>query len=749
LELIDNKYQVLRTLGKGGCGIVYVCWSEALNKEVAVKVLHDQMHSQVILKRFRNEAQSLMLCKHPCVVQCLNFGISPEGNPYFVMDYVPGISLSEELNQNGPLSPPRFAKIFRDVLSALECAHEAGLVHRDLKPSNILITHAGDNERAVLIDFGLIKQLEGQKLTATSSLLGTPQYMSPEQCKGGDVDIRSDLYSIGCTMYQAATGHPLYEGEAMETLLCHVQSEPQGIPAVLAPLLNRLLDKDRTKRFSNASEASACLADLDLASTMDFKATISQAGQRTSKPIGQGRLRTLVLFAAPISVLLFGFQIMGNSFDEKGKREPTASEIQSAQSQSNNLVKMAAEHLKERKPEQAMRDCDEAIQVLTSVQRQDTTDILWPLSLKLRISRDNGLTHKEDIALANQGIAIAKESVQYRLQERHLYIEKAWRLQDSQQFQAAEEAYDAALKLMVLKLDPVDEESNLEARSNATLLAEYAQLRDLCGMAPKGTIKFGQIASQVLEECRKNKLANWTVELQVNHLLTRLSRDKAQLMAIGDRMQKAAEDKQLTAAGQTVALVAAGMAFGQAEDKPLALKLMRRAKDNDLRHGKPPYAGAAHAIHAMLDQGLIKDPHEKLALASFAYNSLQPYRNAHLDAFMTCSSHLAVALQETGRQEEAKRYYREAAEIAEKSANSHSTNQEPRQAENYYAVSLDNYVQCARDDLAQGKYASAQNLTVRCQQLLKKVSAKSRQLQAPGVEQLSKELVSKSGHFAE
>lgn len=308
MDIIDGKYKVLRTLGKGGGGTVYVCFDEVMNREVAVKILNDDIASFTNAKRFRAEAQALSLCKHPNVVPILHFGTTPDSHPYYVMEYIDGVSLASEIERNGPLVPKRFASICLDILSALCVAHRNGLVHRDIKPSNIMLsTTDGAKGKAILIDFGITKRLEGaQKLTATDSLLGTPFYMSPEQCKSGEVDARSDMYSFGCTMYEAATGTPPFTGDSMQVLMSHLQDEVQGIPAELAPFFARCLAKDPAQRFANATQALEAFKGLQISTLKRF--TINQCGAtaaRSKIPRTVAPIAVAMLLPLAVGLLFF------------------------------------------------------------------------------------------------------------------------------------------------------------------------------------------------------------------------------------------------------------------------------------------------------------------------------------------------------------------------------------------------------------------------------------------------------------
>ena len=758
MDLIDNKYRVLRTLGKGGCGIVYVCWSEALSKEVAVKVLYDRMHSNVSLTRFRNEAQSLTLCKHPCIVQCLNFGISQEGNPYFVMDYAPGVSLSEELKQNGPLSPSRFATIFQDVLSALECAHEAGLIHRDIKPSNILITKTSKNERAVLIDFGLTKQLEGQKLTATSSLLGTPQYMSPEQCQGKPLDIRSDLYSLGCTMYEAATGRPLYNGDAMEILLAHVQSEPQGIPTALAPLLNRLLDKDRDRRFTNATEASAVLAGINLAKTVDFKDTIKPQHKGLSNALKQKRLPIMLLSAALISILMFGAESVRDFVEEtinldvafekalernqdkaRSLKARYINEVPTSVLKAHNLQKLAMAEFKSNgnaPSTESLASCEASIKALIELKLEDSPEISKPMSLKFQFQRALGLRLPKDIEALKHAIAVAKRWHKDGMYEAHFRLEMARQLWEAQKFEAADEAYESAIKLMFSKYTVPD-------LSYLQILFEHLRVKESRGIKRESLHAMADNVSLQFESLRKTGIKAWACEYNANRIALKNSKDKAQSNMVNERMQRAAQDKNLAPSERALAWVMAGSAALAEGDKSGAFALLRTAKDNDLRDGQPPYTVAALAIHTMIDTNLTTSPQERFDLALLVYKNLASFREAKPGEFAQSAVYLANAARTMGQHQQAAIYYGEASDAALKHANANYP-LNLAEADAYYGVSIDGRLGIARCSLDTGDYAGALQAKELCLPLLKRMTEANQARYGKSIEELSKELASKA-----
>lgn len=309
LPVIDSKYKVLRPLGQGGGGMVFVAWHEQLQREVAIKVLNEANPEATEVQRFKQEAQALTACNHAGIVHILAFGKTDDNRLYYVMDYIDGKSLAAEIRENGPLSPARFEQIFDQVLAALEHAHQAGLIHRDIKPSNIMLTsHGGTtDEQAILIDFGLTRSLEHNvKLTATDSLIGTPFYMSPEQCTGSKVDQRSDIYSLGCTMLEAATGKPPFSGEAFEVLFAQVNQAPDAVPKELMPLMDGCLAKEPGKRFPNARAARAALDSLGLTRYKQFstgKFAINSGHQSASKKSTTNHRMQLAVAAAIATVL--------------------------------------------------------------------------------------------------------------------------------------------------------------------------------------------------------------------------------------------------------------------------------------------------------------------------------------------------------------------------------------------------------------------------------------------------------------
>ena len=277
--VLSERYEVLEVLGKGGMGVVYKGKRTQIDKFVAIKVLKSTLlEDEVSLKRFEQEAKASANLDDPHLISVYDFGYGPEGEPYLVMDFLVGKALEEIIETEGPLKLSRFIHIFKQTCKALSYIHKRGIVHRDLKPSNImLVSTESDSEFVKLVDFGIAKVLAHdeklmQKLTATGQSFGSPLYMSPEQCMGKDVDVRSDIYSLGCVMFEALTAKLPIAGEnALQTVFMHINSPPLllsqvgtglNLPVSVQETILRCLEKDPDKRFQNASDLEKALNEI-------------------------------------------------------------------------------------------------------------------------------------------------------------------------------------------------------------------------------------------------------------------------------------------------------------------------------------------------------------------------------------------------------------------------------------------------------------------------------------------------------
>ncbi len=265
-----GPYRIAQKLGAGGMGVVYLAEHTLLGRRAAVKMLLPEFSlNRDIVTRFFNEARAATAIRHPGIVEIYDFGFDSDGAAFIVMEFLHGVSLADRLS-HGRVSPQGVLVIARQVASALAAAHAAGIVHRDLKPDNVFLVPDPDvrgGERIKLLDFGIAKLARAQaqgvvQRTQTGSIIGTPSYMSPEQCRGISVDHRSDLYSLGCMLFELCTGTPPFVGEgAGDVLSAHIHLSPPTMhslapdtPSQIESLVQRLLVKDPALRISNAEE---------------------------------------------------------------------------------------------------------------------------------------------------------------------------------------------------------------------------------------------------------------------------------------------------------------------------------------------------------------------------------------------------------------------------------------------------------------------------------------------------------------
>jgi len=290
-----GRYQVIDQLGQGGMGIVVKASHQELDKLVAIKVLNSNLLvDETSLRRFEIEAKAGSQLSHPSLVSIFDYGVTDDGSPYLVMEYIEGRSLQEILAEAGKLSGPMLVKVFEQIAKALQYIHKRGVVHRDIKASNIMLQDIDGDLYAKLVDFGIAKVIAengGQKLTETGSVFGSPFYMSPEQCQGNQVDARSDIYSLGCVMYECYVGHPPIQGEnALKTIFMHVTHAPEPLqdlnstnPAArnFARMIHKCLEKSPSARYQNCAQL--------LQSFNEIKEAIEAQKYQSSSPPAQNR----------------------------------------------------------------------------------------------------------------------------------------------------------------------------------------------------------------------------------------------------------------------------------------------------------------------------------------------------------------------------------------------------------------------------------------------------------------------------
>ena len=271
--LLSDRYEIENLLGYGGMGVVYQGRQVELGRKVAIKVLlTNSKPTPAQIARFEREARVYRELTHPNTVRIYDIGQTGDGQPFIVMEYLEGICLDEYLHRRGSIDPDRVLIFARQVLKSLIEAHAHGIVHRDLKPGNLfLCEQIGEPDFLKVLDFGIASYRESHdsSITKTGNTLGTPHYMSPEQVRAEPVDARCDIYSLGVTLFEMATGQLPYEGDSpFQVALKHTDENPIVIPQwVLAhpigPIIQRAVEKDKAKRFQSATQMLKQLDALD------------------------------------------------------------------------------------------------------------------------------------------------------------------------------------------------------------------------------------------------------------------------------------------------------------------------------------------------------------------------------------------------------------------------------------------------------------------------------------------------------
>jgi serine/threonine protein kinase len=340
-EIAGGRYQLLGVLGRGGVGVVYKARDSVLDKVVAIKrLLHSASSNQTA--RFHREAKILASLKHPNVLGALDFGISEKNEPYLVLEFLEGDTLAEWLRQNGPMPVNLALSVFEKLAQGIAYAHAKGIAHRDIKPSNIILLEEGETLKPLLVDFGLAKDLETeQDFTTSGVMLGTPKYMSPEQVHGEKSDMRSDIYAIGCVLFETLTGTPPFKADTvLETLQMHSSfdaesikeraerlgmesSEIEAIPDSLENIVSQCMKKAPEQRYKNGRELLHALQEVELSGSRPVSTPMFEYGSFKGQTITKKQICLLILLVIlPTAGIAFvNWRPKTNSNTERISRE--------------------------------------------------------------------------------------------------------------------------------------------------------------------------------------------------------------------------------------------------------------------------------------------------------------------------------------------------------------------------------------------------------------------------------------------
>jgi eukaryotic-like serine/threonine-protein kinase len=267
-KILDDDFLIEAKIGQGGFALVFRATQRSLRRDVVVKILRTELVSEeTVVARFRREPHLAAKLLHPNIATIYHTGVTREGIPFFVMELVKGLPLSTVLKRDH-ISPKRAAKILRQIAAALDSAHEQGITHRDLKPDNIMITSNSSGEDHVkLLDFGIAREEGGKSLTKTGELIGTPEYMSPEQSQGERITKTSDIYSMGIVAFELLTRRVPFSGPIVMILFQHISKAPPTLSDIVKkqfpkPIEDRIakaIAKHPSHRYSTASEFAIAL----------------------------------------------------------------------------------------------------------------------------------------------------------------------------------------------------------------------------------------------------------------------------------------------------------------------------------------------------------------------------------------------------------------------------------------------------------------------------------------------------------
>jgi len=370
---LPSQYQCLAVLGKGGMGVIFKARQLLLDKIVAIKMLNPEHTTALGIQRFQREGRAAAVLNHRNIASVQDFGVLEDKQLYMVMDYIEGPSLEALLRQRTVLPVHEALDLFIGVCDGLACAHKNGILHRDLKPSNIMLERQeSGNFIAKLVDFGIAKLLEADvapNLTRTGEIVGSPTYMSPEQAQVKELDERSDLYSLGCVMYETLTGRPPFvANNSVDVLFKHIYAKPISLhdaalgkiemPMELEYIVGKLLSKSPSERFSSAEELRSHLFELQnklyALAPHETKVVTARQAKKTVAPYSVLKV-AIVLTIVSCAFLVASYLLHDSSLErissgqdtwveKKNLSEPEKAEEKAADSKVADAVRHGIEH---------------------------------------------------------------------------------------------------------------------------------------------------------------------------------------------------------------------------------------------------------------------------------------------------------------------------------------------------------------------------------------------------------------------
>lgn len=276
-QVLGERYRLLTVIGEGGMGTVYLAEHTAIGKKLAIKVLAAEFaEDETYRRRFLREAQAISQISHENVIDVTDFGVTPQGSLYLVMELLEGSGLADVLRNEGALPWPRAKTLLLQICAGLQAAHDRGILHRDIKPENCFLTQRGTGDFVKVLDFGLAKILGAPQglevsLTGTGRVIGTAEYMSPEHIRGETLDVRSEVYALGILAYELVTGCVPFAAETYPLVMDQqLYAEPvpprqirSELPSALDQAILRALEKQRERRFASVADLAAAVAAID------------------------------------------------------------------------------------------------------------------------------------------------------------------------------------------------------------------------------------------------------------------------------------------------------------------------------------------------------------------------------------------------------------------------------------------------------------------------------------------------------